>query len=351
MSTINSTAKNPKETWKTLNKLTNKKSKTTSIIKIVVEDEISKEPESISNTFNKFFNEIGVNLAKGMAESVTKPESYIASSSSTFEIQNVTETEVFRLLSTITTSKATVHDRIPPKLLKDSAQVITSSLTTIFNQSITAGIFPDDLKIAIISPIHTSGCKTECNNYRPISVLSAVANLFEKLISNQFSVYLETNGILTQQQAGFRKNDSTETSLLNNTNKWLINVDKGYLNGVIFLDLKKAFDCVDHSILIKKLELYGGRRNALRWFQSYLTNRAQMCKIGRTLSQSRVIRRGVPEGSNLGPLLFLIYLNDLPNCLSSSTTGMFADNRYLKRFNNLVTATIVEKSLISLRRG
>ena len=103
MSTINSTAKNPKEMWKKLNKLTNKKSKTTSITKIVVEDKVSEGPETILNTFNKFFNEIGVHLAKG---------------NSVFEIQNVSETEVFRLLSTITTSKATGHDRILPKVLK-----------------------------------------------------------------------------------------------------------------------------------------------------------------------------------------------------------------------------------------
>ena len=106
-------------------------------------------------------------------------------------------------------------------------------------------------------------------------------------------------------------------------------MDKGYFNGVIFLDLKKAFDCVDHSILIKKLELYSGRGNTLRWFQSYLTNRTQMWKIGRTLSQLRVIRCGVPQGSNLGPLLFHIYINDLPNCFSSSTTSMFADDTTL----------------------
>ena len=106
-------------------------------------------------------------------------------------------------------------------------------------------------------------------------------------------------------------------------------MDKGYFNGVIFLDLKKAFDCVDHSILIKKLELYGGRGNTLRWFQSYLTNRTQLCKIGRTLSQSRVIRCAVPQVSNLGPLLFLICINDLPNCLSSSTTSMFTDDTTL----------------------
>jgi hypothetical protein len=207
--------------------------------------------------------------------------------------------------------------------------VITSSLTQIFNQSLLTGVFPDDFKVAIISPIFKSESKLECNNYRPISVLSVVAKVFEKLISNQLSTFLETRGILTQQQAGFRKKNSTETSLLNSTNKWFINMDKGYLNGVIFLDLKKAFDCVNHDILIRKLKLYGCSENTLCWFKSYLTNRRQMCKIGRTISQERVIRCGVPQGSTLGPLLFLLYVNDLPSCLSHSIASMFADDTNL----------------------
>ena len=106
-------------------------------------------------------------------------------------------------------------------------------------------------------------------------------------------------------------------------------MDKGYLNGVIFLDLKKAFDCGNHDILITKLKLYGCTENTLCWFKSYLTNRRQMCKIGRTISQERIIRCGVPQGSTLGPLLFLLYVNDLPNCLSHSTASMFADDTNL----------------------
>ena len=303
MSALNDTKKNPKEMWKMVNKLTNKHSKTTNITKVITDDKIIEEPRVITNTFNTFFNEIGVNLAEGLPESATTPESYITPSYSILEIQNVSETDVFKLLSTIKLSKATGHNRISPKLLKDSAGVIAPTLTKIFNQSITTGIFPEDLKVSIISPLHKTGSKVECNNYRPISVLSAVAKVLEKLISNQIYLYLETNGILTQQQAGFRKNQSTETSLLNIMNKWLINMDEGHLNGVIFLDLKKAFDCVNHDILLKKLMLYGCRGNTLHWFRSYLTNWIQMCKIAQTLSQLCYIRCGIPLGSNLGPLL------------------------------------------------
>jgi retron-type reverse transcriptase len=153
-----------------------------------------------------------------------------------------------------------------------------------------------------------------------------VAKIFEKIVYNQLITYIDENNILSNNQFGFRKSHSTLTAMLNVTNNWLLNIDKGLINGVLFLDLRKAFDTVDHEILLNKLKLYGVTDDALKWFVSYLNERYQICKINNVKSAKQLIQCGVPQGSNLGPLLFLIYINDLPNCLQHSKPSMFADD-------------------------
>ena len=188
------------------------------------------------------------------------------------------------------------------------------------------GTFPSDWKMAKVSPIFKNGSKSDLNNYRPISVIPTVAKIFEKIIYDQLYQYLNENDLLSSGQSGFRSLHSTLTALLETNDNWCVNVDRGLLNGVIFIDLRKAFDTIDHEIILKKLTKYGVDQDALKWFKSYLTNRMQRCNVNNHLSSASPLNCGVPQGSIIGPLLFLIYINDLPNCLNVGTPRMYADD-------------------------
>ena len=152
-----------------------------------------------------------------------------------------------------------------------------------------------------------------------------MSKVFEKNIYHQLFDYLQENRLLNTYQSGFRSMHSTTTALLETTNNWSINIDNGLLNGVLFIDLKKAFDTIDHEIILRKLANYGFDPNALRFFASYLCNRSQKCTVNGVLSSVSKLTCGVPQSSILGPLLFLIYINDLPNCLDISCAKMFPD--------------------------
>ena len=164
------------------------------------------------------------------------------------------------------------------------------------------------------------------NNYRPISVISAVAKIFEKAIYGQLYEYLNENSLLSNCQSGFCSLYSTLTALIEATNDWSINIDRGNLNGVVFIDLKKAFDTIDHEIILRKLTCYGFDIHTLKWFESYLSNRYQKCNVNGHLSNPLPVTCGVPQGSIIVCLLFLIYINDLPSCLSVGSPRMFADD-------------------------
>ena len=261
--------------------------------------------------------------------------------------KEVSEIEVFRLLSCLTISKATGLDQISAKVLKIAAPAITPSLTLIFNQSIRTGLFPSGWKVAKVTPIYKTGEKTCMTNYRPISVISIVAKIIEKLIHNQIYEYLIKSNLRTNSQHGFRSNHSTVTALLDVTNRWYQNMDIGQLNGVVFLGLKKAFDTVDHYTLFRKLDIYGIRGSALVWINSYLTGRTQYCQVDGHLSDPLCVTTGIPQGSALGPLLFLIYINDIPQCLEHTNANMFADDTQIETsgYDINVTAETLNKDL------
>ena len=209
-----------------------------------------------------------------------------------------------------------------------------TSLCAIFNRSIVSGVFPTEWKSTKVIPLFKQGERSDLNNYRPISIIPVVAKVFERIVYNQFYEYLTVNNLISCNQSGFRSLHSTATALLEATDNWAFNIDKGNVNAVIFLDLKKAFDTVDHSILLSKLKAYGVGSNSFNWFKSYLDNRMQKCFVNGSLSDSQPLTCGIPQGTILGPLLFLLYINDLPNCLANAHPRMYADDTHLTFASN-----------------
>ena len=210
-----------------------------------------------------------------------------------------------------------------------SIPILSSALQHLCNMSFSMGIFPNDLKTAKIIPIYKSGDKKLFNNHRPISILPAISKVIEKIMYNRIIEFFNERKILTDAQYGFRGGRSTETALTTFKTDILQAFDKQEYSISLFLDLSKAFDTVNHQILLTKLEHYGIRNTTYRWFESYLTSRKQFVQYSDKKFNTLAISLGMPQGSNMGPLLFILYINDMVNCSRALKTILFADDTTL----------------------
>ena len=303
-----------KKTWKQINDVLSNKSKTAELPKYFFDGNVKlTENIDIANCFNNFFCNIGPLLAN----SIENPENKCFSDYlklnilSSFSFYTVDTESISKIINSLKPKSSSGHDDLSSIQLKFISNDIIAILTLIINQSLCTGIVPNSLKIAKVSPIYKKGDRHLTDNYRPISLLPVISKVLEKVVFLQVYNYFVENKLLYDSQYGFRKLHSTEFAGLEFTDKIITNLDEGKLPLAIFLDLSKAFDTIDHSILIHKLQYYGIQGTSLNWFKSYLCDRKQFVQYNDCNSSQSTITTGVPQGSILGPLLFIIYMNDI----------------------------------------
>ena len=237
-----------------------------------------------------------------------------------------TRDDIIKAIDELDPYAATSHEDIPAKILKCCKQTISIPLTILWEWSMASGSIPPNLKEQFITPIYKKGNKTDPANYRPISLTSHVIKIFERVIRSRLVEYLEDNNLISHTQHGFRKGRSCLTQLLQHYDEILNNLNQGYETDVLYLDYAKAFDKVDHNILLQKLRAYGISGQLYSWIKTFLTNRTQTVVVDGYHSVPRPVISGVPQGSVLGPILFIIYINDLHTVVKNCKAGSFADD-------------------------
>jgi hypothetical protein len=323
---------NIKNTWKILRSAINKTNDKSNLPQTFnIDGKNVSDTFQIAESFNKFY----VNIGKSTSEQVPISNKHFTdylkiNQTNSMFLEPVDKCQILEIVNKFKPKISSGHDEIPTKIMKQSISEIIEPLTYIINKSLETGVVPNKLKIAKVIPLFKSLQKNELKNYRPVSLLPAFSKVFEKVIFNKIMAFINSRNILYKHQYGFRSKHATIHPIIHLLNNCASanNSNPKQLTATILCDLSKAFDVISHSILFKKLEYCGLRGNIKNWLVNYLTNRQQFVQVGKSRSNFCKIECGVPQGSILGPLLYLLYVNDIAHCTDSHILS-FADDTTL----------------------
>ena len=312
-----------KKYWKVINSITGRQ-----------KSREDKEPDMMTqdkaDTFNKYFATVGLEIQKKIGVRPAKKEPLMKANMPNFKFKEEKQGDIEKIIDKIRLEVATGSDNIGAKIIKDIKTTISPILTKIINKGYETSTFPDCMKQAVIKPIHKKDNIDDISNYRPISILPTLSKVFERLAVNQLTKYLETNKLLCRNQHAYRQSHSTVTCLVELLNYIYQLLDKKSYTAIVSLDLSKAFDSINHQLILRKLSTFGLEKSSISWIESYLKNRRQTTKFRNYTSKEEIVSSGIPQGSILGPLLFLVFTNDLAEIYREETMMVaYADDNQL----------------------